>query len=317
MELYIEKGFVENFQIEFYPEKATEIQNIIFSIFSEYHNLNWYLNTSENYIAENELLFKLSDINLSFKLDVDFNLLFVPEFTPKAQTIVFAEKTREWFPLLLEKGVLCFSYDNYQKELKEFIIKTRFKVDLSDEENIPIDWKCFNYLKSNTSFVILSDPYILKDDEKIKKNLIPLFKENLHKSKKYEIFIITNIEKKDEAGINQKLKYINSQLASFEIKLFVFNIIKSIENIVFHDRLLYSNFAITESGKGFNLFSHKPENSQIISNSIFEKYTFKRFNNHLIELKKYIEKLKSLEHYNNPYKTNSVKAYKAFEGLVM
>ena len=315
MELYIEKGFVENFQKEFYLEKATEIQKIIYSIFSEYPNLNWYLNASENFIEDNELLFKLSDINLSFKLDVDFNQLFVPEFIPKRQTIVLAEETREWFPLLHERGVLCFSYDNYQKELNEFLIKTKFKVDLSDEENIPIDWKCFKYLNSNTNFVILSDPYILNDDEKIKKNLIPLLKENLNKSKKYEIFIITKIDEKYEAGIDRKLKYINSQLANFEVKLFVFNIIKSIENIVFHDRILYSNFAITESGKGFNLFSRKPENSQIISNSIFEKYTFKRFNNHLKELKKYVGKLEELKHYNNPYKTNSDKAYKAFEEL--
>ena len=143
MDLFIEKEFAENFQIEYYPEKETEIQKIINSIFAKYTKINWFLNDSEDYVVENELLSKLSDSNLNFKVNVDFDKLFDKHFIPNKQTLVLTEKPRVWFPLLKEKGALCFSYDNYEKVLQKFIDETHFKVDLSDSENIPIDWQIF------------------------------------------------------------------------------------------------------------------------------------------------------------------------------
>ena len=313
MDLFIEKEFAENFQIEYYPDKESEIQKIINSIFSVYTGVNWFLNTSEDYIEENEFLTKLSDYNLNFKANVDFDKLFDNQFVPKKQTLVLTEKPKKWFPLLKEKGVLCFSYDNYQKELKEFIDKTHFKVDLSDTDNIPINWTIFKYL-NDTNFIIISDRYILTDKtgQKIRDNLIPLLKENLDKNQHYKIFIFTKVNE----NISSRLKFINSQLANFNAKIYVFNIEKSIEKFMLHDRYLYSNYTITESGIGFNLSSKKPTNSQVLSTSIFEYYTYKQINSHLKELKKYVRKLENFEHYNNPYKTNSEKAFEAFLKIV-
>ena len=88
MELYIEKGFVDNFWIENNSEKRTEIQRIICSIFSEYSNINWFLDSTLESIEENEWLYKLSDINSNFKTDIDFNNLFNDNFVPKKQTLV-------------------------------------------------------------------------------------------------------------------------------------------------------------------------------------------------------------------------------------
>jgi hypothetical protein len=314
MDLFIEKEFAENFQIEYYPEKESEIQKIINSIFSKYPGINWYLNTSEDFIEESELLLKLSDLNLNCRFNVDFDKLFTNEFVPKKQTLVLTEKPRSWFTLLKAKGILCFSYDNYEKELKDFISKTHFKVDLSDEDNIPINWKIFQYLNNNTNFIILSDPYILKDNsgQKIKNNLIPLLKENLNKTLKYNVFIFTIADE----NIERKLKFIYSQLASFKIKIYVFNIQKSLEKFKMHDRLLYSNYAITESGSGFNLSSKKPINSQILSASVFETYTYKRFQHHLKELKEYVQKLERFEHYNNLFKANTKNAFKVFNEMI-
>jgi len=50
-----------------------------------------------------------------------------------------------------------------------------------------------------------------------------------------------------------------------------------------------------DSGKGFNLIPHKPSNSQIIVESIFSLYTYKRMKNHHRMHKFYLKKLEKLE----------------------
>lgn len=64
-----------------------------------------------------------------------------------------------------------------------------------------------------------------------------------------------------------------------------------------HDRLILTNFSILESGKGFNLMPHRPSNSQIISETIFDKYTYKRLGN--------IKKLQK-EYRNKLYKVDTL-----------
>jgi hypothetical protein len=314
MDLFIEKEFAENFQIEYYPGKETEIQKIVYSIFSEYTGINWFLNASEDFVKENELLFKLSDYNLNYKLDVDFDKLFDNEFIPKKQTIVLTEKPRAWFSILKEKGVLCFSFDDYELEIRQFIEKTHFKIDLSDKANIPFKWSSFYFLKEQTSFVIINDPFILRDNDgqKIRNNLILLLKENLNKNNSYSIFLLTKVDNE----IDKKIGQLNSALNGYKVKVFVFNILQEFENLDLHDRVLYTNYTMTDSGKGFNLNTSKPSNSQIVSVSIFEKHTYKRFNSHIKELEKYIGKLEKSENLNNPYRTNTKKAFEAFRQII-
>ena len=50
-----------------------------------------------------------------------------------------------------------------------------------------------------------------------------------------------------------------------------------------------------ECGKGFNIIPAKPSNSQIISRTIFEKYTYNRLNRIQKNQKKYIDKLVQLD----------------------
>jgi len=221
MDLFIEKEFAENFQIEYSPQKTTAIQNIIDSIFSEYTGINWFLDASEEYVIENELLFRLSDYNLNFEFNVDFDKLFGNQFMPNKQTLVLTQKPKKWFPMLKRKGVLCFCYETYEKDLNDFINATHFKVDLSDADNIPVDWKIFKFLENNTNYLIISDPYILKDKagQKIKNNLIPLLKENLNKELNYNIFIITDVDI-DKEDIGKKIVFINSQLANFKANIY-------------------------------------------------------------------------------------------------
>ena len=67
MNIFLEKEFIENFEIEFSDNKSSEAWRTLYLVFTEYPNIVCYLNTdSENLkevILASELLSKLSDIN--------------------------------------------------------------------------------------------------------------------------------------------------------------------------------------------------------------------------------------------------------------
>ncbi len=315
MELYIEKEFAENFWIEYNPEKGTEIQKIICSIFSEYSNINWFLNSTKESIKENELLYKLSDINVNLESDVDFNNLFNDNFVPKKQTLVLTEKARDWFPLLKEKGVLCFSYDTYEKELEYFLETTRLIVELDDPENIPINWEIFRFLRKERNFIIISDPYILTDSsgQEIRKNLVPLLKVNLCKEHSYSIFIITEVD----YDIEKKLSFLYSALKAYHVKLYVFNRLRQIENMNMHGRILYSNFTFTISGIGFNLNIKNTVNEEVTVDNLFNKRVYRRMNEHFRQFVGYVKRLEKLEHDKDPpYTTNTPESYEVFREIL-
>jgi len=315
MELYIEKGFVDNFQIEYYPNKASEMQKIIYSIFTEYSNINWFLNTALESSGENEFLYKMNDYNANFKSDIDFNNLFNDNFVPKKQTIVLTEKPRSWFSVLKGKGVLCFSYDSYEKELKYFLETTRLIVELDDPENIPLDWNIFNFLKKERNFIIISDPYILTDSrgQEIKENLVQLLRGNLDKEHSYSIFIITEVDD----DIEKKLSLLYSALKAYQVKLYVFNRIRKIEDMKLHGRILYSNYTFTKSGIGFNLNIKNMVNEEVSVDTLFNKSVYRRMNEHYRQLVGYIKRLEKLEHNKfHPYTTNTPKSYEVFRKIL-
>jgi hypothetical protein len=316
MDLFVEREFIEEFELDYdCSEKKSEIQKIVFSIFTEFTRINLFINAPDSFINESRILSLFSDSNLNIKFNVDFEQRFFNPVALSNQTLIFTKHNRSWFYTLENKGAMCFSYKDYEVEIQNFISRTHFKIDLSDPENIPINWNIFKFLKSQTNFIILSDSYILSNcsGQEIRKNLIPLLKENLNKNRSYSIFIFTEVDKED---INSKIGLLYSALNGFKVKLFVFNILPQCENMDLHDRVLYSKYTITDSGKGFNLFSNKPKNSQIVSASIFEKQTYKRLNNHFELLRNYVAKLEKFNPLNNPYKTNSDKAYKAFNEII-
>jgi len=74
-----------------------------------------------------------------------------------------------------------------------------------------------------------------------------------------------------------------------------------------HDRFLYTNYSIAESGVGFNLYQNKPNNSAVTGKSIFDYHTYTRLKNHFSLIKEEIEGLKKLE--TIYYKTNSNEAF--------
>jgi hypothetical protein len=314
MDLFVEKEFIEEFEYDYYcSENKSDIQKIVFSIFTEYSNIKLFIDAPDSFIFENELLSKLTDTNRIVSDNIDFDNRFNKQFSLSHQTLVFTKNTRSWFSKVKDKGALYYSYADYESEIQKFITDTHFKIDLSDPENIPMNWKIFRFLNSQTNFIILSDRYVLCDGsgQEMRKNLIPLLKDNLNKNHPYSIFIFTEVDD----DIDKKIGQLNSALNGYHPKIYVFNIVDAFENIDLHDRILYSNYTLTVSGKGFNLYSTKPSNSEIDSNSIFEKHTYKRLISHFKELDKYVFKLENSDHLNNPYRTNNKMAFAAFKAI--
>lgn len=62
--------------------------------------------------------------------------------------------------------------------------------------------------------------------------------------------------------------------------------------MIFHDRVLISNFFTIDSGVGFNLLPARASNSQILVETIFDKYTYKRINNLRKACNKYEQNLR-------------------------
>jgi transposase len=317
MDLFVEKGFIENFEIEYDPEKCSKVQAIIYNIFSEYPRIQLYIDVREDeidsFIYNSQLLLNISNYNPSFRCIDDFYKQ-ITTYGSSYQTIIFTEEKRDWFSKL-NTSCLCFTWNNYEESINQFINKTHFKKDSSDIK-FPFNWKTFEFLESNTSFLLFSDSYILsnKDGQKIKDNLAMLLKENLDEKNEYKIFLITDLNDAKDA-VESKLSELNRILANYKTKIYAFNRLKEIEKLLMHDRILYTNYTLTDIGIGFNI-SKKPSNSLIATESIFEKFTYKRLNNHMLEIRDYISKLETWEDYNKPYKTNTKNAYKEFRDIL-
>jgi len=317
MDLFVEKEFIEEFELEYFcSDLKTESQKILSRLFTEYTYIRLFTNAPEKFIEQSEFISRLTDNNASVTFNFDCDIYF-QNFSGKIfQTLILTKEPKKWSQLLISKGALCFSFSNYESGIMEFITKTHRKFDLSDPENLPFRWNKFRLIYENANIIIFSDPYILTDksQQELKHNLIPLLMENLDENFSYQVFIFTDID--DERAVKEKIQKIHSCLANYHIKLFVFNRLKQVTDFNFHDRILYSNYTISETGVGFNLSSGIKANSQIISTSIFEKYTYRRFCNHLTALSNYTLKLEKFNHLSKPFKTNSPKAYQSFSELL-
>ena len=131
------------------------------------------------------------------------------------------------------------------------------------------------------------------------KNIIQLLKQLL-KARKIEtkIRIFTKDFNPERPGtpdqINQAAKKrhnkLNSALANYKKTIQTINNNLPTEHDL-HDRVILSNYFMVDSGKGFNLLPHKRSNSQLTSESIFNKYTYKRLRNHLKMLDQYYSEI--------------------------
>ncbi|MBO2546017.1 hypothetical protein J0871_16490 [Salegentibacter sp. BDJ18] len=314
MELYIEKEFLDNFYASYMEEQSTKGQEVIKTILKDYEEIEWFF---DHEIETEKQLEKLKVDNPFFAYRCSYSPpLNVVDFEQHifensnfAQTIVLTEVHQDWFPKAEAKGVLCMNFNNYEERIAEIIDSCHFKVDLSKSF---IGWEIFNFTKNvPINFLSINDNYILTDkkEQKMDRNIISILKYFLKDRKeKVSIKVLTKEFNAPQAAnpemiaetAHKRHNRINSALANFSKEVYTINNEYSRE-FDLHDRTIFSNFLMIDSGKGFNLIPHKPSNSQIIVESIFNKYTYNRIRNHNRNHQKYLEKLKKLETKNFKY----------------
>jgi hypothetical protein len=316
MQLYIEKDFLDNFYIEFNESAASSSQKILATILKEYAEVEWYIDceieTPEQFekLKTENPFFAYRSINMG---PVSINSVREHFFENSAckQTLLFTQNEEKWFVDAESKGALCFSFDNYQSKIENIIQQCHFKIDLSKNFQ---GWELLNNLKNiPCNKIIINDGYILTDKhaQKMADNLFPIIKTIM--GTKYKI--VTRIEiytnnlntpppgtfEQIKAEAEKKWNRLNSVFANYMIN---FNIITNTlqkGSYDFHDRLIYLNFLIIDSPKGFNLLPYKKSNSQIVVDTIFDKYTYNRLRNHLKMHDDYFNEIKRLETLNFKY----------------
>jgi len=297
MELYIEKEFLDNFYLDYSDDNS--IHEIVKRLITRYGNKKVFIDIDDFTALDADkgikLLEQLKYDNELFSLICDNDRLPIPVKSIKehlfskcnfTQTLVFTNEKQEWFIEAQKKGALCFSFNTYMQDIKTIVEKLHFKIDLSEKIQ---NWSFIgNYDYLNFNSIVITDNYILsnKTNQYIIDNLIPLLK-NMVKEKvsKINIDIITldlnpisEEEKHKKEKAKKRHKLLNSRFAKANVKFKIFINIKDFNKNDFHDRNILTNFSILDSGKGFNLFPFKKSNSQIISETIFEKFTYDRLN---------------------------------------
>jgi hypothetical protein len=295
MNLFIEKGFLENFQIE--HSKENRFDDIFLSIFTRYADLKVFFDFDdfEEFLLMSPI-FKSIITNTQEYQSINFDVSLPSKVILPRQSILLAEKTKDYHPYLEDLGAICFTYDNYQAKMENILNKCDNKYDLSDPD-FSWDWNILSNLSClPLEAIIVSDPYIFNDGDgqKMDKNIIPLLNVLLSANEIHKkVIVYTKLDyQKDTKITESKHTHINSKLASKAFSLAIFNLEeKHLAELDLHDRLLYSSFFVIEVGKGFNLVGSKRSTSKLETATIFEKFTYDRIRRHSKVLENYANKL--------------------------
>ncbi|WP_037320632.1 hypothetical protein [Salegentibacter sp. Hel_I_6] len=307
MELYIEKEFLDNFFIEYDEEKLSREQQVVSSILKEYGEIDWFIDTEINDAETLEKL-KLSNPFIAYRAS------YAPPIPVKSlqdhffknsrcrQTLIFTDKEEAWHKEAEAEGALCFSSGNFQNKIEDIIEKAHFKIDLSEDFKNWDVFKALNQIPFNE--ILVNDNYILTDkpSQALEKNIIPLLQiilngKNLTIGVKIftrELNGISDSENHVFEAVKKRYKKLNRELANYKKKIRIINNSLKTDTYDLHDRVLLTNFLSIDSGKGFNLFPNKKSNSQIIIESIFDKYTYKRIKNHQRMYDEYLQRLENM-----------------------
>ena len=137
-------------------------------------------------------------------------------------------------------------------------------------------------------------------------NIIPIMQKMLtNKNIKYNVTVYTKdlgedknkeeyLAKKEKA--KKKIKILKSVTIDKNINFVIVSSNSNIiSEIVLHDRNIQTNFCIMDSGEGFNLLPWKDSNSQIICETIFDKYTYDRMRRINSKIVKSCEKYRNVK----------------------
>lgn len=290
MELYIEKKFLDRFNEEYKIDSNNKGKNVLATILETYGEVNWFIDCEINSpeqldIYKKENIFFASRTNYLAPISVSSIKSHFFEKSNCDQTLIFTVESEEWFGEAEKKGALCFSYNNFDTEIERIIaVCDNLKVDLSERF---IGWNFFKELKTiPKNSLTINDGYLFVEhsgNKPLDQNLIPLLKNISAIQSDIKVDFFTNYlnsNKPSDALDLEKIKRKLNNVFKSEYKL-------EFEYIQYHshDRILYSNFFIIECGVGFNFNTARTSNSKITVDTIFNKFNYKRMNNHLKELK--------------------------------
>lgn len=304
LNIYVEKEFLDDFYLEYDEEKASKVQTIVYRMLVDYPETTLFLNCEIDSIEQLQKLkienpiIAAKSANSTAPQPVKSVKEEVLKQTDDKTSIVFTSEKQDWFDEAEKQGVLCFSYGNFEKEINEIINTYHYKIDLSEND---FNWNklkfisTFNQIKINDNYISVD-----KDVQKIDENISLLLKnaiDNYDRITNIEIYT-KNLNPKQPGGdqqveeaAQQKSQKLNRVFANYKAKFKIINNSVSTVSFNFHDRMILTNFQIVDCGKGFNLIPHKASNSQIVSETIFELYSYKRLKNLASAHNKYFKKI--------------------------
>lgn len=303
MELYIEKQFLDNFYLEFVENAASASQKIVAKILKEYAEVEWFIDCKTETLEQIETLkaenpFFHARTVYSSPISVNSVKDHFFEKSKCDQTLIFTQNNEDWFEEAERKGALCFSIYNYKEKIETIIRTCHFKIDLSEKFG---GWestmeKIRKLIPLNK--IIINDSYLLDKPEFYDNNVYPLIKA-VSKNKKTLKYFYTDFLNKVNFNKVDIYNFLIQKYPTSEIII----IQNNVDELKSHDRLLYSNHYIIECAIGFNFNPRVASNSQIIIETIFEKYTYNRLRNHLRKMNQHflylIENEKTKSYYPN------------------
>ena len=305
LNIYIEKEFLDVFYKEYNEDKPSKVQTIVYKMLVDYPESKWFLDCDSDSAEEFEILKNENPI-IAAKAANNYGPLMVKSIkeevfkqTDNKTSIVFMSKEQDWFGEAEKQGILCYSSKNYENKILEIIDTYHYKIDLSEKD---FNWSklkiisTFNNIKINDNYILVD-----KDNMKIDKNISSLLKKAIsdnYRIANVEIFTKEFLPKRLEMTMRiedaakRKKEIIEGLLSDYKhVKFKIIN--NSVRTVAlnFHDRMIITNFQIVDSGMGFNLIPHKASNSQIVSETIFEIYSYKRIKNLVSTHDEYFKKI--------------------------
>ncbi|WP_431158135.1 hypothetical protein [Winogradskyella poriferorum] len=290
MQVFIESDFIEKINDDF--QKMTGVRTpaleVVVSVLTEYGNLKMYIDCSLQKLKTledtNEIVARrISQFSGLVSLNKPLKELY-EDISNFEQVIVFTLDNEPWHSEAQKKGVLCFTYSNYNQKISDIInVCNSIKIDLSKRFQ---GWNIFGKLKDiPKNYLLLNDNYILKKNA-INRNYVPLVKSILAKNIEAEVEVCTDFlnDRTLASSINTIFDKFCSQFDDdYKLNARLVHLYQY-RDLNFHDRIVYSNFFMIECPVGFNFDTRKTSNSKITVDSIFDKFSYNRMNNHLRHL---------------------------------
>lgn len=315
MNLFVDKVFLFNFEVEYNWKQRyrnSPSQEAFRTILSEYTNVKLFVNFNDDIegLGESQLINAFSDYNpanVHYIIDLNEYLLNLKELP--FQTVVFFEEDNGLGNRIRSLGGLFFDYNTYEKELYDLLKKCHVPIDLSAVKDFDYSW-FNNVFQLPTRGVIIDDPYILKKRKNISKNLLELVLSIAKvQIEKVDLGVysceVQDVSEKGRPEYDvafERYTYLNSKGANLLSNIFLLKSKFKPDHYNQHDRWCYLEFAVINSGPGFDLIPFKKGNGKVESKTIFDKFTFGLIKNHLRELKEYNSKMDTVDFHEDKFK---------------